>query len=439
MLQLRVCRIQALLALVFLVTWSGHVRGQGAPAEAQVGAPITIYADRVLGWSEDNQHGLYARGNVSIERGTTRIKMRDAILWVTKAREGEEPRAILYGEGAVTLEENRQPRRSLERIRLQWKMNGELRVIAPEKPAGQPAANDPVYLRAREVLLSPPPIGSPITEETPQVPPSTTETAKPETSGSLSEQVVRQRERDFTQQPISPSPDVANVLNRSSTLGISSRTSSPYQYRILPSNPGEYTAVFWGGLTLYAGDENSIIDISSDRVVVWAKGITGNPGQGVPDFSNFRKEQVEIYLEGNVEIRYRRLQGPSAQVDQLVLADRGYYDLGRNVALLSKCELIYNLPGLRLPIHVQAAEVRQLDLNNFQANDAVFFASRLPSDPDLKVMSGNINIELRDMPRKGLFGATAFDPIRATGAADAQIYGIADDVQIRFMDFTIGA
>ncbi len=392
------------MALVFTLAWPVEAIAQGASTSASDEKPITIYADRVLGWSEESHHGLYAKGNVSIERGTTRIKLRNAILWVTKPGISDDNRAILYGEGAVSLEENSKPKRTFERISFQWRISGDLRVIAPDKPAGQPAATDPIYMRAQAVLKSPPPLDTPIGETfamaaAPPPAPTTTESAKPAETG-IASQVVKQRERDFSQEPISPTPEVANILNRSGTLGISSRTSSPYQYRILPSKPGEYTALFWGGITLYAGDENSIIDISSDRVVVWAKGITGAPGQGVPNFSNFRKDQVEVYLEGHVEIRYRRFNGPSANVDQLVLADRGYYDLGRNTALLSKCELIYNMPGLRLPIHVQAAEVRQLDLNNFQANDAAFFASRLPSDPDIKVMSGNLNIQLRDMPRK---------------------------------------
>src|SRR6185369_12922372 len=96
-----------------------------------------------------------------------------------------------------------------------------------------------------------------------------------------------------------------------------------------------------------------------------------NTGAGtMPNFSNFRKEQVEVYLEGHVEIRYARTTGPSSGVQQLVLANRGYYDLGRNAALLAQCEVIYRLPGVTVPVHLKAAEVRQLNLNTFQANEA---------------------------------------------------------------------
>lgn len=435
----------ALITLIlFSLVWATGAAQDTAAPNASDAKPITVYADKVQGWTEDAFHGLYATGNVSIERGLTRIKLKEAVLWITNVKTGsEEVHAILYGEGGITLEENSKPKRTLERVSLHWKSVGELRVIAPEKKSGEPNAENPLYRRARQVLLQPPPVDRPATDAAAVVAPPSLDTSvtfdpDPNKPSNPTTQTVKQRERDFVQDPLSPSHDVANVLNRSSTLGLSSRTASPYQYRILPSKQGEYTVMIWGGITLFAGDQNSVIDISADRVVLWAKGINGTPSQGMPNFSNFRKDQIEVYLEGHVEIRYRHLIGPSSGVDQLVLADRGYYDLGRNTALLSKCELIYRLPGMSLPIHVQAAEIRQLDLNNFTGSDAVFFASRLPSDPDLKVMAGTMNVQLRDMPRKGMFGTTAFDPVTNGTFKDAQIYGSANDVTFRLMDVPVG-
>ena len=45
----------------------------GAVSSSSDAKPITVYADVVQGWSEEAHHGLYARGNVSIERGLTQI------------------------------------------------------------------------------------------------------------------------------------------------------------------------------------------------------------------------------------------------------------------------------------------------------------------------------------------------------------------------------
>lgn len=438
----------SLTAALFVLVCGAAVldTAQAQTAPTADDKPITIYADVVQGWSEEFHHALYAKGNVSIERGTTRIKMKDAILWVTKpTNDAPEVRAILYGEGAISLEENSKPKRSLERISLQWKTTGELRVIAPSKPSGQPEATDPFYQRARAVLLMPPEVDKLTTDSAavtaPPVlsPPAPAPDQEKPSAAKLTRQTTKQNTRAVTQDPTTQPADASNVFNRSNALGISSRSSSPYQYRILPGKPGEYTAMIWGGITLYSADENSVVDISADRAVIWAKGVNNTPGQGIPNFSNFRKDQIEVYLEGHVEIRYRHLQGTTNGIEQLVLADRGYYDVGRNVALMSKCELIYRLPGMPLPIHVQAAEVRQLDLNNFQANEAVFFASRLPSDPDLKVMAGTMHIELRDVPQKGFFDTTAFDPVTSGGAKDAQIFGDAENVQFRFMDFTFAS
>ncbi|MFT3881400.1 MAG: hypothetical protein QM703_17265 [Gemmatales bacterium] len=141
-----------LLLFISLVITTGSA--QDAPSTAD--KPITVYADMVQGWDEGEYHGLYAKGNVSIERGLTRIKLKDAYVWVSRAQDNQPVRAIIYGEGGITLEENSKPKRTLERISLHWNTGGEMRIIAPDKKSGQPEAGDAVYQRARQVLLMPP-------------------------------------------------------------------------------------------------------------------------------------------------------------------------------------------------------------------------------------------------------------------------------------------
>jgi hypothetical protein len=418
---------------LFQLSLAGH--GQSPNTADADAKPITVYADEVQGWSDETHNSLLARGNVSIERGLTRVRMKEVVLWITKASgsDNESFTAILYGEGDVSYEESGKPKQNFDRISLHWKTIGEVRVKAPVKKSGQPAVNDPLFQRALTALQQPPPLNAPPKEEVLPAPAPIPETGERKPAPTI--QTVRQR--DFNRNPISPSPDVANVVQRSSALGITSRGTTPFQYKWIVTGEKENAVLVWGGITLYSGDENSIIDISTDRAVIWIKGM-GAGNQGLPNFSNLHREQVELYLEGHVEIRYAHLIGPAADVQQLVLADRGYYDMGRNVALLGDCEVIYRLPGLAIPIHLQAKEVRQLDLNNFQANEATFFASRLPSDPDLKIMTGDLSLQLREIPHKGVFGTTAFDPLTHGSLKDIQLYGSANDVQFRFLDTPVG-
>jgi len=426
-------RTFALILVALAVVPALSRAGDGDEEDAR---PITVYADRVQGWTSSEHHGLYARGNVSVERGASRVRMKNAILWLSKPVPGSEVvTAILYGEDGVTFEESGKPKQTLDRLALHWRTLGELRVVAPEKAkgGGEPDAADPLYQRALQILKNPPPLNQGPPAEV--LPPPVATPEKREAKGPVKQTV---RQRDFNRDPVSPSPDVGSVLQRSSTLGIASRTSSPYQFKVIPTKPGETAIIIWGGITLFAGDEQSIVDISSDRAVLWVKGVGGGSQQGIPNFSNFKKEQIEVYLEGHVEIRYARTAGPSAGIQQLVLADRGYYDLGRNAALLANCELTYRLPQLATPVHLQAREIRQINLNTFQASEATFFASRLPSDPDIRILAGDVSLELRDVARKGLWGTTAFDPIHHSAIRDAQLYTVANNVQFRFMDVPIG-
>src|SRR5262249_17757593 len=60
-----------------------------------------------------------------------------------------------------------------------------------------------------------------------------------------------------------------------------------------------------------------------------------------------------------------------------------YYDVSRNVALALNGDLEIKQPGFPDPIHFRGVEIRQLAPNQFQADNAQIFSSKLPSDPGL--------------------------------------------------------
>ncbi len=113
-----------------------------------------------------------------------------------------------------------------------------------------------------------------------------------------------------------------------------------------------------------------VIDISADRVVVWASGVDpfgDNAGLQSPD------KPLEVYMEGNIEFR---------QGDRVVFADRMFYDVRRKIGVILNAEVLTPLPtidGYQYPglVRLKAVAVRQLDDTHFAATNALVTTSRL--------------------------------------------------------------
>jgi hypothetical protein len=151
------------------------------------------------------------------------------------------------------------------------------------------------------------------------------------------------------------------------------------QWKRLPS--GENAAIISGGIRLLIEGLPTgglppglgplgVVDISTDRAVVWASGVsTGIGGAGVQS----QDAPLEIYMEGNIEFR---------QGDRVVYADRMFYDVRRQIGVILNAELLtplpsidgYNYPGL---VRLKADAIRQLDDTHFSATNALVTTSRL--------------------------------------------------------------
>src|SRR5581483_1777028 len=90
-----------------------------------------------------------------------------------------------------------------------------------------------------------------------------------------------------------------------------------------------------------------------------------------------------------------------------------YYDVNRNVAIAIKAQLDNKDKLIPEPITVRAEELRQVAANQYEVERAEIFASKLPSDPGLKVSFREATIEERKAPQLSIFGTPAID--RKTG------------------------
>ena len=174
---------------------------------------------------------------------------------------------------------------------------------------------------------------------------------------------------------------------------------------VLPD--GTRRGIYTGGVIITGspGPNEPVIEFATDDAVIWIRNAEGqNPEDGV-QIGPGRKTEVEIYLAGNVLIRTvsgGKRAGTAAL--QTVRADEVYYDVTRNRAIALSADLEIASPRLGDALHLKGREIRRLDLENWEVLQGSSFASKLPSDPGLRLDSPRVTLRERRVIRKNIFG-----------------------------------
>ncbi|MFO1022303.1 MAG: hypothetical protein U0903_16655 [Planctomycetales bacterium] len=189
------------------------------------------------------------------------------------------------------------------------------------------------------------------------------------------------------------------------------RSSTPnnfYSKENPKATPPEQIAMITDGLQVIVDDLEGLGDITllADRAVIW---IQTPDGQGLGSMTEMTTDQpMQFYLEGNIVIR---------QGDKTLRANRAFYDLQEDRAILLDAELKVTVPNLPMPLRVRGEEIRQLSKGSFQADNAWVSTSRF-GKPGFRVQSSQIKVEERSPT--SVFGnkSTEVDP--ETGAPVVQ-------------------
>ena len=218
-------------------------------------------------------------------------------------------------------------------------------------------------------------------------------------------------------------------------LRIVPRTSLPIQYKFTPLSNGEEALFITGGVILTvlgAPGTTGLLDIEADRVIVWSHGNLRNLMTGVQTPEGHSSREGEFYLAGNVEIRAQ-----SGTETRTLRADECYYDVSRHVAVARNADLEFKQPGVTEPIHFRADEMLQLSATQFKGYRAEIFASKLPSDPGLKIYVQEATLENKIIPKQTIFGRQYFN--RKTGEAETETQRLVhgDNVFLEVEDFPI--
>jgi hypothetical protein len=172
-----------------------------------------------------------------------------------------------------------------------------------------------------------------------------------------------------------------------------------------PLPDGSTRVLITGGaiISVTARDGNERTEFAFDDAVVWIRRADGKGLASTFTTSGDGKDRFEVYLTGNVIIRTIRNKG-AQRVTQVLRAEEVYYDAEQNRAVAIRADLEMSLPGAPDPLHLRGEEVRRLDLENWEILRASVNASKLPSDPNLRLDAERFTLSERRTVRRNVFG-----------------------------------
>jgi hypothetical protein len=171
--------------------------------------------------------------------------------------------------------------------------------------------------------------------------------------------------------------------------------------------------VITGGLILTvtpgkdkAGKDQPTLEFATDSAVVWLTGTTATSIADGFEVTSESKDEVEVYLSGNVVIRTasKTPGGGGAAVTQVLRAEEIYYDVARNRAVAVNADLEMSAAQTPDGVHLTGREIRRLDAENWEVLGGAAYSSKLPSDPGLQMTSPRTTMRERKVPLKNIFG-----------------------------------
>ena len=296
--------------------------------------------------------------------------------------------------------------------------------------------------------------------------------AKPDNAGDTSVLPVQAIKRDPQPIPIPPPPPASGgpktsapppasvpdpplikgttvipvPLSEDRTIWIAPRSTQPYEVRMTLIDKERVTVVT-GGVKLLAKfktGEIRALQVEADQLVIWRRGgdtKTAVDAMGSSDGSD--SSGLEFYMSGNVVLRYGgdddgTASGKPATQSKTMRAERVYYDVENHRAIAIHADLEYIREGQANKGHIKGREIYQLGASEFQAVFAEIHASRLPSDPGLRITTPNASIY--KMPREQrttIFGTQFRDRITGELLEEEPQILEATDVTTRLGDVPI--
>ncbi len=414
-----------------------------APAQVELQQPdlddpITVTASEASQWTQGAYQMWRLRGGVSLTQGKNVWRAAEAILWVDKPTNFDEPtKLIAYLEAGggepVWLDlYDKTPDPAVTPIARQQSPDwfGRLRSVGGVEwktppPATASAEKPAIYARALSRFNAE---WDPLAGDVPVGADNDT------TDGPIRDDAVTPAQ--FLGDPFAitaPTPQPSGAGQPSfRSVQLFPRYGAGLNFESRTDTDGQPIGVLMGGATIVisgvdvpgmpaAAGPIDRVDLSADRAVIWTSGVLG-VGSGVNQTGD---TPIEIYLEGNIEVR---------QGDRTIYAQRMFYDARRKTGIILDAELLTPVPDLdyRGLVRLKADKLRQLEDSRFVAENALFTTSRLEV-PTYSLKSDRMTFEDFEQPIiDPLTGQPAADPFTGAPISDRQQFATAEGNRVEF-------
>jgi len=334
--------------------------------------PIVATADRATKWTQGTYDVWILQGHCSITQGFTTARGDEAVLWIRSETDPTTQRNFVmsYLEGNVQLAYSRAgyPYEVRDVTWLGEFFSKQPIQMKVPTPASEPQVKPPVYYNAQA-------------------------RRDPQTAGAIRRtQFVPGEEVQPVVEPVATGTRRLRAFPRSSV-------KVQAQWFPDPLDPEQRIAVITSGVNLIIDGMQGVgsIDISTDRIVLWTRGVE-------PDLSGQSTQPnempLEIYMEGNIVFR---------QGDRVIHANRMYYDVPKKSGTILGADMLTPLPNFQGLTRLKADLIQQQGENQFLARDAFLTTSRLGlpryrlqasevffedvQKPDISFFTGNPNLD----------------------------------------------
>jgi hypothetical protein len=145
--------------------------------------------------------------------------------------------------------------------------------------------------------------------------------------------------------------------------------------------------------------ELSLVDISTDRLVIWARGIDVPDLTGQTPFPE--NVPLEIYMEGNIVFR---------EGERIVYADRMYYDVNNRIGIVLDAELLTPVPNYEGLLRLKSEVLQQVGQDRFYAHGSFITSSRM-GRPGYRLQTSDAYLEDNQRPAVDPYLGPLLDPV----------------------------
>lgn len=376
---------------------------------------VEITADWSQEWKSGDDYVGVFRGHCRLNQGTRQWTANRMVVWSGESSEGEQrvQKLTVYLEDRVEITEEESVRQASVATAELYSRGG-VTLTVRGRQLDHAAEDDALFRRALNRRTAPP-------------------------RGQLKQtQFTVENESGPMWQSV-PLPSPGGVRS----IRIFQRSALPFDVdsrKLTNREPPEQVTIVSGGVTILIsglsveqfGDLGTI-DLSADRAIVWTDALSGDGPPTVIDQSSDSKCQV--YLEGNIVIR---------QGDNVVRAERAYYDARANQALVLNAELQAFFPLLGSAVRLRAERLRQHPDQSYHAQNAWVTTSQY-GKPGYRVEATDIFVEQRPVNLFGGQTAPQIDPVTGeqiiatqpwTTVLNSRLY--LDDVPVFYLPYATG-